>query len=81
MERRCKDCGRLLSAALLKEKPFAEICRRCLSEHDKHSEPRSQDNPEYLTRNKKQKAERTKKTKSERKANHYNKSLTDGDLG
>ena len=81
MGRICKDGGDLLSAALVKEKPFAEICRRCLSKPDKNSEPEGQSKAVYLTRIKKQKAERTKKTKAERKANHYNKSLTDGDFG
>jgi hypothetical protein len=70
MGRICKECGDPLSAALIKEKPFAEICRRCLSKHDENSEPERQSKAVYLTRTKKQKAERTKKTKAERKANH-----------
>jgi hypothetical protein len=81
MSRICKDCEKPLSDALLEAKPYAEFCSPCRSKHDKHSEPKSQGNAEYLTRSKKLKTERTKKTKEERRADRINQSLKDGGIG
>ncbi len=77
----CKDCEEPLSAEILEAKPHTQFCIKCQSKHEKHSVPKSRDKAEYLTRNKKLKAERTKRTKAEKKTNRINQSLTGGEFG